>query len=52
MKIKTFIRTSIMTLSMSLVPLAGAAQNLFSAAILVNDQAITNYELNQRMMFL
>lgn len=52
MNIKTFIRTSIMTLSMSLVPLAGAAQNLFSAAILVNDQAITNYELNQRMMFL
>ena len=29
-----------------------AAQNLFSAAILVNDQAITNYELNQRTMFL
>ena len=52
MNIKTLIRTSLIALGLTLAPLGVAAQNLFSAAILVNDQAITNYELNQRTMFL
>ena len=52
MNIKTLIRTSLIALGMTLAPLGVAAQNLFSAAILVNDQAITNYELKQRTMFL
>ncbi|MGB0299115.1 MAG: peptidylprolyl isomerase, partial [Paracoccaceae bacterium] len=52
MNIKTLIRTSLIALGLTLAPLAVAAQNLFSAAILVNDQAITNYELKQRTMFL
>ena len=52
MNIKTLIRTSLIALGLTLVPLGVAAQNLFSAAILVNDQAITNYELKQRTMFL
>ena len=52
MNIKTLIRTSLIALGLTLAPLGVAAQNLFSAAILVNDQAITNYELKQRTMFL
>jgi len=52
MNIKTLIRTSFMALSVTIAPMVVGAQNLFSAAILVNDQAITNYELNQRTMFL
>ncbi len=52
MNIKTLIRTSLITLGLTLAPLGVAAQNLFSAAIRVNDQAITNYELKQRTMFL
>jgi len=52
MNIKTLIRTSLIALGLTLAPLGVAAQNLFSAAILVNDQAITNYELKQRIMFL
>ena len=52
MNIKTLIRTSLIALGLTLAPLGIAAQNLFSAAILVNDQAITNYELKQRTMFL
>ena len=52
MNIKTFIRSSLIALGLTLAPLGVAAQNLFSAAILVNDQAITNYELKQRTMFL
>ena len=52
MNIKTLIRTSFMALSVAVAPMVVGAQNLFSAAILVNDQAITNYELNQRTMFL
>ena len=52
MNIKTLIRSSLIALGLTLAPLGVAAQNLFSAAILVNDQAITNYELNQRTMFL
>ena len=52
MNIKTLIRTSLIALGLTLAPLGVAAQNLFSAAILVNDQAITNYELKQRSMFL
>ncbi len=34
------------------VPTAGQAQNLFSPAILVNEDAITYYELQQRAQFL
>ena len=52
MNIKTLIRTSLIAIGLTLAPLGVAAQNLFSAAILVNDQAITNYELKQRTMFL
>ena len=52
MNIKTLLRSSLIALGLTLAPLGVAAQNLFSAAILVNDQAITNYELNQRTMFL
>ena len=52
MNIQTLIRTSLISLGLTLAPLGVAAQNLFSAAILVNDQAITNYELKQRTMFL
>ena len=52
MNIKTLIRTSLIALGLTVAPLGVAAQNLFSAAILVNDQAITNYELKQRIMFL
>ena len=52
MNIKTLICTSLIALGLTLAPLGVAAQNLFSAAILVNDQAITNYELKQRTMFL
>lgn len=52
MNIKTLIRTSLIALGLTLAPLGVAAQNLFSAAILVNDRAITNYELKQRTMFL
>ena len=52
MNIKTSICTSLIALGLTLAPLGVAAQNLFSAAILVNDQAITNYELKQRTMFL
>ena len=52
MNIKTLIRTSLIALGLTLAPLGVVAQNLFSAAILVNDQAITNYELKQRTMFL
>lgn len=52
MIIRTFIRNSLVAISLMLTPIVGAAQNLFSAAILVNDQAITHYELNQRTMFL
>jgi peptidyl-prolyl cis-trans isomerase SurA len=52
MNVKTLIRTSLIALGLTLAPLGVAAQNLFSAAILVNDQAITNYELKQRTMFL
>jgi peptidyl-prolyl cis-trans isomerase SurA len=52
MNIKTLIRTSLIALGLTLAPLGVAAQNLFSAAIIVNDQAITNYELKQRSMFL
>lgn len=52
MKIKTLFRNSLIIFSLTLVPLSVTAQNLFSAAILVNDQAITNYELKQRIMFL
>ena len=52
MNIKTLIRTNLIALGLTLAPLGVAAQNLFSAAILVNDQAITNYELKQRTMFL
>ena len=52
MNIKTLIRTSLIALGLTLAPLGVAAQNLFSAAILVNDQAITNYELKQRTIFL
>ena len=52
MNIKTLIRTSLIALGLTLAPLGVAAQNLFSAAILVNGQAITNYELKQRTMFL
>jgi peptidyl-prolyl cis-trans isomerase SurA len=52
MKIKTLFRNSLIIFSLTLVPLSVTAQNLFSAAILVNDQAITNYELQQRIMFL
>jgi len=52
MNIKTLIRTSLIALGLTLAPLGIAAQNLFSAAILVNDQAITNYELKQRTMLL
>ena len=52
MNIKTLIRTSLIALGLTLAPLGVAAQNMFSAAILVNDQAITNYELKQRTMFL
>ena len=52
MNIKTLIRTNLIALGLTLAPLGVAAQNLFSAAILVNDQAITNYELKQRSMFL
>ena len=49
---KTLIRTSLIALGLTFAPLGIAAQNLFSSAILVNDQAITNYELKQRTMFL
>ena len=52
MNIKTLIRTSLVALGLTFAPLCVAAQNLFSAAILVNDRAITNYELKQRTMFL
>ena len=52
MNIKTLIRSSLIALGITLAPMGVAAQNLFSAAILVNDQAITNYELKQRTMFL
>ena len=52
MNIKTLISTSLIAIGLTLAPLGVAAQNLFSAAILVNDQAITNYELKQRTMFL
>ena len=52
MNIKTLIRTSLIALGLTFAPLGAAAQNLFSAAIIVNDQAITNYELKQRTMFL
>ena len=52
MNIKTLIRTSLIALGLTLAPLGVVAQNLFSAAILVNDQAITNYELKQRTMCL
>ena len=52
MNIKTLIRSSLIVLGITLAPMGVAAQNLFSAAILVNDQAITNYELKQRTMFL
>ena len=52
MNIKTLIRTSFMALSVTVAPMGVGAQNLFSAAILVNDQAITNYELKQRKLFL
>lgn len=52
MNIITLIRSSLIVLGITLAPMGVAAQNLFSAAILVNDQAITNYELKQRTMFL
>jgi len=52
MIIRTFIRNSLVAISLLLTPIVGSAQNLFSAAILVNDQAITHYELSQRTMFL
>ena len=52
MNMKTLFRTSLIAFSLILAPMGVVAKNLFSAAILVNDQAITNYELNQRTMFL
>lgn len=52
MKIKTCIHTSLTAIALCVAPLIVGAQNLFTAAILVNDQAITHYELEQRSMFL
>ncbi len=41
-----------LTISAGFSPSTGHAQNLFSPAILVNDQAITWYEVDQRTKFL
>lgn len=40
-----------LTFALLLLPFAVAAQNLFSPAIKVNDRVITNYELQQRILF-
>lgn len=43
----------VLFLAMSLtLPTVAQAQSLFAAAVYVNDEAITNYEINQRMRFL
>jgi peptidyl-prolyl cis-trans isomerase SurA len=46
------VKSLFLILSVALTPFSAAAQNLFEAAVLVNDSAITNFEIQQRVRYL